>query len=95
MDGERRFFLNGRQRQQCADEIVDEIAFEEDEVKKGRIDNAVLLEGLAGEINIRQFLNVARYRGTSWKFLSALSDKSLQLQGYALLDFIADALALI
>lgn len=91
MTGRSSRATSGSRIHEYADEIEGAIRFEENEIKAGRIENAVLLEGIAGNINVAQFLKVARFRGKHWKFLSALSDKSLEIQGYAMLDFMADA----
>ncbi len=71
-----------------------EVIREEDELlnRSNDEENFTLLGALAGNWDIRQFISVARYHGKSWRFLSALADKSLQLQGYAMLDFMADAM---
>lgn len=61
------------------------------ETGEGQTENAWMLEGLAGNWSMSHFLEVAKRRGRSYRHLSALADKSQEIQGWAMLDFMAEA----
>jgi len=85
--------LNGKngRREEYRREIEAQFEWEQNEVAAGRIENAILMQGVAGQWSIKQYLNAAFWKGKSWRYISALSDQALQIQGYALLNFVAEA----
>jgi hypothetical protein len=72
-------------------EVKAVLAFEEQEIMAGRRENALLTQAIANNWSAKDLFRVARHRGKSWRFLSALGDKALEIEGYALLQFVADA----
>lgn len=72
-------------------EIASELEFEERELMAGRQENPLFMKAIANNWSAAHFFQVARWKGKNWRFLSALSDKALELEGYAVLDFLADA----
>jgi hypothetical protein len=71
-------------------EISDQLEWENGEIMSGRMENAILTQAIAGDWSVKHFFDVARWKGKSWRYLSALGDQSLQIQGYAMLHLIAD-----
>jgi hypothetical protein len=72
-------------------QIERELIWEKSEVMAGKRENSLLTEAMAGNWTADHLIQVARRRGMNWRMSSALADKLLQLQGYALLDLMADA----
>lgn len=72
-------------------EIQRELIWEKSEVMAGKRENSLLTEAMAGNWTADHLIQVARRRGMNWRMSSALADKLLQLQGYGLLDLMADA----
>ena len=56
----------------------------------GRTENALLLQALAGNWSIDQLIRTATTRGRNWRFMSALADKALQIQGVGILMLVAE-----
>lgn len=86
---------NGHSRsgftQEHYDEVKTQVEQEAKDLMAGRQENTLLIQALSGNWSVRHFLDVAGQRGKSWRFLSALADKSLEIQGWGMLDFMADA----
>lgn len=55
------------------------------------VDNAILLQSLAGNWSIEHFLQVAKYHGQGWRTLTPLVQKVLEIQGLAMVYFVAVA----
>lgn len=80
---------NGR-REEYRREIEAQFEWEQSEIAAGHSENAILIQGVAGQWSLKQYLNAAFWKGKSWRYISALSDQSLQIQGHALLNLVAD-----
>ena len=72
-------------------EMNTQIEQEANDLLAGRKENTLFIQALSDNWSLQHFLDVARHRGKSWGFLSALADKSLEIQGWGMLDFMADA----
>lgn len=55
------------------------------------VENAILLQSLAGNWSIEEFLQVAKFHGKGWRTLTPLVQKVLEIQGLAMVHFVAVA----
>lgn len=72
-------------------EVLNRFSLALTEVDEGKQENAFMLEALAGNWSMAHFLEIAKRRGRSYRHLLALADKSQEIQGWAMLDFMAEA----
>ncbi len=75
--------------EQYRPEIQEQLNLELQSIREGNLDDALLIKAMAHNWSFPHFLKVARWRGKSWRFLSALSDAALELQGIAMLRLMA------
>jgi hypothetical protein len=77
--------------EEVREEVLTQFALALTETDGGPENNAFMLQALAGNWSMAHFLDVARRRGRSFRHLLALADKSQEIQGWAMLDFMAEA----
>lgn len=58
----------------------------------GAVENTVMINGLCNNWSAAELRKVAQRRGLNWRFLSALSDTMLEIEGWALLSMVTTAL---
>ncbi len=73
-------------------EIGEQISNELSSLGAGRIDNLTLLQSLMHNWSYEQFAKVAKSRGQNWRFLAALADRNLEVQGVAMLRLVAEVI---
>ena len=77
--------------EEARQEVLQQFSLALTEADQGKQENAFMLEALAGNWSMGHFLEVAKRRGKSYRHLLALVDKSQEIQGWAMLDFMAEA----
>ena len=70
------------------EEIKDSLQEEVDFIKQGKAEDAVLIYGMAHDLSMKQMIEMGRYRGRSWRFLSALADAKLEIEGKGILILV-------
>ncbi len=75
-------------------QLEEQLIWERGEITAGRQENALLHQALAGHWTADHVIEVARRRGMSYRMSATLADKMLQLEGYGLLDLIAESVGL-
>lgn len=70
-------------------EIEDELRRELRDINESKAFDALLIQSMAHNWSFSQFVNVAKYRGKSWRFMSTLSDAALEIQGLGMLRLMS------
>ena len=65
-------------------EVETQLQLELRDVQEGKLRDSILLRGMAHNMPFSRFTTVARNRGRNWRFLSALSDATLQVEGFGM-----------
>lgn len=73
---------------QYSDELVQIFEEEYRAVQLGHVEDAILTQSVAGNWSVKKLSEMSRRRGKEWRFLSAATDRSLETQGYAVIEFI-------
>lgn len=73
-------------------ELRAQLQSEWNDIRSGKEENALLITALANNWSADQIRSVALRRGKNWRFLSALTDQMLQVEGWALLSFASTAI---
>ena len=79
--------------QQISPELQDIYEMEMKSIKRGRVDDALLIESIAHNWSFNRFVKMARIRSKRWGFLSALTDKALEIQGITMLNLMRAIMA--
>lgn len=61
-------------------------------VEKGKLEDAVLLQSMAENWSYDQFMKVSQQRGRNYGVLSALADRTIEIQGIATLHLVSDVM---
>lgn len=74
-------------------EIEAQLHLELENIREGKLADALLIEAMAYNWSVPWFLKVAGWRGKSWRFMSALADKALEIQGYGMLNLVTQVVS--
>ena len=89
-NGNNTGFLNLEQHRP---EIEEQLNLELQNIREGKLADALLIEAMAYNWSVPWFLKVAGLRGKSWRFMAALADKALEIQGYGMLNLVTQVIS--
>ena len=87
---------NGYQHEPFTDDMRDELRSELrreliEAKSENKVENQLLLRALTDQWSADQLRHVANRRGMNWRFLTALTDQILQVEGWAILSLVGTA----
>lgn len=78
---------------QYTDELLQIFDEEYRAIQLRHVEDAILTQSVAGNWSVKKLSEMSRHRGKEWRFLSAAADRSLETQGYAVVEFITELAA--
>ena len=69
-------------------EIKEALQAELQLIQEGKAQDAVLFYGMAHNMSTSKLIEIGRHRGRNWRFMSALADASLEIEGQGMLHLV-------